>query len=467
METEWEYGIAEISEVEGMLGDYDIEVSSVDGWVPIKEFLKTGKKLCYRITTKTGLVLECADSHLIEIFSPKDDKEPVFILTKDIFVGLSVRVTSDFYDTIVKVEGIGVQDTVDISVGSEYQRYYAGGISSHNSPGSGKTTTARIFAKAIACDHEDKEARPCGECDSCRKFAANSYPDYIEVDGASYNKVEDVKVLVDIAKTYPVYANKSRIILIDEAHRLSNAAWDTMLKLLEDGVTKTIFLFATTELDKIRAAIQSRSIVFQVKPLSVQEISRELVRICKKDNISYDMKSIEAIAYANRGKTRDAIKTLDMYNRAFGEIKNLKIKTDEESILEMIQHSYFNQIEKAYDILDSLVNSNNKFGGMICSTLSALYIYPKQITTGIPESVLNSAKTIMQKDIKRFIELYCEYKPDKYEEVKLFLSIIAELGIKVGGENTEVAKKAEVRRLFKKPQEPDPIKEEDEFELIE
>lgn len=297
------------------------------------------------------------------------------------------------------------------------------------SPGSGKTTSGKLFAKAIGCDHPDKSKRPCNECDSCKSFNNGSYPDYLEVDGASYNKVEDIKVLTDLAKIYPTNSNKARIILVDEAHRLSNAAWDTMLKLLEDGVTKTIFIFATTEGDKIRPAIHSRSIVFSVRPLSVHEIARELTRICKEDGIPYDSKSIESIAYAFRGRTRDAIKTLDTYNRAYGRVVDISIKSDEEVVLEMIKSAYFNQMDDAFRGLDSLITSDSKIGGIVCNALTALYVYPNQITSSIPDSILSSHKQLLGRDIRKLIETFNEFRPESYETMKLFLIIIAEMGV--------------------------------------
>lgn len=319
-------------------------------------------------------------------------------------------------------------------------------------PGSGKTTSGRIFAKAIGCDHPDKTKRPCNECESCKKFNSGSYPDYLEVDGASYNKIEDIKVLTDIAKIYPTNPKKARIILIDEAHRLSNAAWDTMLKLLEDGATKTIFIFATTEGDKIRPAIHSRSIVFAVRPLSVHEIARELTRICKADGIPYDSKSIESIAYAFRGRTRDAIKTLDTYNRAYGKVVDISIKSDEEVVLEMIKSAYFNQMDEAFKCLDSLITSDSKIGGILCNAISALYVYPDQIISSIPDSVLSSYKQLIGRDIRRLIETFNEFRPESYETMRLFLIIIAELGINTsvkGNNNTGDPSKKATRSLFK------------------
>lgn len=296
------------------------------------------------------------------------------------------------------------------------------------SPGSGKTSTARLFAAGINCDSEDHTNKPCHSCKSCQLFFSGQYPDYLEVDAGQYNKVEDVKKLIDVAKIYPVNPSKFRVILLDEAHRLSNAAWDSMLKLLEDGVTKTIFLFATTEGDKIRRAIHSRSISFQVKPLSVAEIRNELIRICELENIEYDTKSIESIAHSNRGRMRDAIKVLDMYNRSKGKITEITISTSEEKFCQILTYTSMGKIQDALEMLDKMTMETTNIGDCLCNTLSAVYSYPILNTSGVPESVLNQTKKILGNSINRVIELFMSYKPENYEQVKLFLTILSDLG---------------------------------------
>lgn len=312
--------------------------------------------------------------------------------------------------------------------------------------GSGKTTSARVLANAIICDHTDPEKRPCLKCSSCQAFSKGNYPDTIEIDAGQFNKVEDVKRLIDIAKVYPIQSHKFRIILLDEAHRLSNAAWDSMLKLLEDGKTKTIFMFATTEGDKIRRAIHSRSISFQIKPLSVKEIQNELLRVCELEGIQYDIPSIESISYANRGRMRDALKTLDMYYRSKGSATNIAISTSEEKFCEILQLTAMQKYQEALEILDKMtVETDIQLGQYLCSAISAIYTHPLIHTTGVPESVLQRTKNLIGKDIKKIIDTFMEYKPQNYEQVKLFLLVLCDLQGTTQSKNSVTEK----RQLFK------------------
>lgn len=408
---------------------YEVEVASEDGWVSVNEVYYKGKKSCVQVST-TDFELTCSENHLINISTnwDKDDNNPVYMFASDLKVNRDLVNTVYGVQPVTDVKHIGERETWDISVGHKNERYYANGVSSHNSPGSGKTSTARLFAAGINCDNEDHSNKPCHSCKSCNQFFAGQYPDYLEVDAGQYNKVEDVKKLIDVAKIYPVNPSKFRVILLDEAHRLSNAAWDSMLKLLEDGVTKTIFIFATTEGDKIRRAIHSRSISFQVKPLSVPEIRNELIRICKKEGIEYDVNSIESIAHSNRGRMRDAIKTLDMFNRSKGKITDISISTSEEKFCQILAYTSMGKYQDSLDILDKMTMDTIDLGNCLCNTISAIYCYPILNNSGVPESVLNRTKKILGNSISKIIELFMTYKPSNYEQVKLFLVMLSDIG---------------------------------------
>lgn len=355
---------------------------------------------------------------------------------------------------------IGQEHITDVLKGIiKHQTYkYTRSYIFQASPGSGKTTTSRVLAKAINCDHTDTEKRPCNQCPSCTLFEKGQYPDYLEVDAGQYNKVEDVKKLLDIAKIYPVHSTKNRIILLDEAHRLSNAAWDSMLKLLEDGKTKTIFMFATTEGDKIRKAIHSRSLSFAMKPLSVKEIQKELIRICQIEKIEFDIPSIDSIAYANRGKMRDALKTLDMYYRSYGAVKGITLTTAEETFCKVLQLTAIRKHQEAIELLDTLAVNTQDLSQHLCNAITGVYTHPLINTTGVPESVLQQTKNIVGKNIKKIIDLFMEYKPQTYEQIKLFIYILADIG-----ETSGTQQLTQKRTLFKSRKIENQQDNDDEF----
>ena len=297
----------------------------------------------------------------------------------------------------------------------------------YGSAGSGKTTSARIYAKSINC-LAPVNGEACNKCENCVEFNKGSYPDFLEIDGASYGKVEDARKLIEIFNQYTINPNGYRIILIDECHRLSKQAWDIFLKPLEEGQTKTIFLFATTEFDKIPPAIISRSIVCQIKPANSEQIKKQLIKICKAEGIEYDEKIINKMSYIFKGKMRDSIKTLDMYYKANGNLLSANLENAEEKVLEVIQNAVFNKMSEAYAILDELF-VDNSFYTLLNAVFSTILLYPNVVenNTSISDTKLQEFSTLVGRDtIKGICRSFAEYKPKTIPELKMFCAIIAE-----------------------------------------
>lgn len=294
--------------------------------------------------------------------------------------------------------------------------------------GSGKTTLARIFAKAANCLNL-QDGEPCGECAHCRQFDAGMYPDYIEVDGASYNKVEDIKRIIDIANMYPQVKDGYRFITIDECHRLSNSAWDVMLKLLEESTNKTIFLFATTEVYNVRPAIVSRCFNFTLLPLRWKSIYKILRNIVAKENIPYDDEILKQIAKTNEGKTRDAIKTLDTLYKCYNKIDRYEESNMEDLIVECMLKAFSGNLDDARLDADKLI----KFGGSINDSISrALYsiqTYKEGLDCYLTYEVAERADKTFLTTTKDIIADFLVYKIDTIEQFKLFLSIVASKGL--------------------------------------
>lgn len=175
--------------------------------------------------------------------------------------------------------------------------------------GIGKTSTARILAKALNCIH-GPTVTPCGVCDNCREIAAGNSLDVIEIDGASNNSVEDVRELRDNVRYAPA-KGRYKIYLIDEVHMLSQAAFNALLKTLEEPPPHVKFIFATTEPQKVLPTIVSRCQRFDLHRIPANLIAQHLQFIAGKENISLEPAAAHAIARGAEGGLRDAESMLD------------------------------------------------------------------------------------------------------------------------------------------------------------
>ncbi|HEY6112003.1 MAG TPA: DNA polymerase III subunit gamma/tau [Chthoniobacterales bacterium] len=175
--------------------------------------------------------------------------------------------------------------------------------------GIGKTSTARILAKALNCE-KGPTVTPCGVCDNCREIAAGNSLDVIEIDGASNNSVEDVRELRDNVRYAPA-KGRYKIYLIDEVHMLSPAAFNALLKTLEEPPAHVKFIFATTEPQKVLPTILSRCQRFDLHRIPANLIAKHLQFIAGKEKITLEPKAAQAIARGAEGGLRDAESMLD------------------------------------------------------------------------------------------------------------------------------------------------------------
>ena len=176
--------------------------------------------------------------------------------------------------------------------------------------GVGKTTCARILAKAINCEHPAADGEACNECHSCISFNEGSSLNIHELDAASNNSVDDIRSLVDQVRI-PPQAGKYKVYIIDEVHMLSASAFNAFLKTLEEPPPYAIFILATTEKHKILPTILSRCQVFDFKRITAKDIIHHLLEICEKEEIIADRSAIEMIAQKSEGCMRDALSIMD------------------------------------------------------------------------------------------------------------------------------------------------------------
>lgn len=176
------------------------------------------------------------------------------------------------------------------------------------SRGTGKTSTAKIFARAINCQNP-VNGSPCGKCEACKALEENNL-DITEIDAASNNGVDEIRELREKVK-YPPVNDRFKVYIIDEVHMLSPSAFNALLKTLEEPPKHIVFILATTEVHKLPATILSRCLRFDFMLVGIQELSTLLCGILDKEGVKYDELSINAIARAGEGSVRDMLSIAD------------------------------------------------------------------------------------------------------------------------------------------------------------
>lgn len=286
--------------------------------------------------------------------------------------------------------------------------------------GAGKTSTARILAKALNC-HAGLSSTPCGECPSCREIAAGNSVDVLEIDAASNTGVDSIRELRESVR-YGTARDRFKIFIIDEVHMLSNAAFNALLKTLEEPPAHVKFILATTEYQKIPVTITSRCQQFEFKPLSFQLILDRLKLISSQEGIEISDYSLRAIASTAQGSMRDAQSTLDQIVSFSGkqisdeDVRTLLSVVDEKVIREIIdavvEADRSRLIRQAQQLRETGTDPQNlcrKLVGhlrnlMVCKTLG----WDEKILN-LPdadkEAVLKQAERLSELDLIRFYDV--------------------------------------------------------------
>ena len=174
--------------------------------------------------------------------------------------------------------------------------------------GTGKTSVAKLFAKAINCENFKEEA--CDECNSCISYLDGNHPDIIELDAASNNGVDDIREIVDQVVYAPILG-KYKVYIIDEVHMLSASAFNALLKTLEEPPAHVIFILATTDPQKVIPTVLSRCQRYNFSKISLYDIKQRTIDILKQENIAYEEKAVEQLARMAEGGMRDALSLLE------------------------------------------------------------------------------------------------------------------------------------------------------------
>lgn len=226
------------------------------------------------------------------------------------------------------------------------------------SRGTGKTSTARIFAKAINCLN-NVNGSPCYQCEICKELENASNMDIIEIDAASNNRVDEIREIRENVKFMPAKA-KFKVYIIDEVHMLTDSAFNALLKTLEEPPAHVVFILGTTEVHKLPQTILSRCLRFDFRLVSTAQLEGIVKGVYDKENIVYDTQSIRQIALAGEGSVRDTLSVADLiyaYNGkediTIDSVLKVLGTSDNDLLLNFANAVFEKNIGKVFEIIDN------------------------------------------------------------------------------------------------------------------
>ena len=236
--------------------------------------------------------------------------------------------------------------------------------------GVGKTTCARIFAKAINCENPTEQGEACNECESCKAFNEGRSYNIFELEAASNNSVENIKALMDQTRI-PPQVGRYKVFIIDEVHMLSSAAFNAFLKTLEEPPAHVIFILATTEKHKILPTILSRCQIYDFERMSVPGIIDHLKKVAEKEGIVYEEAALNVIATKADGGMRDALSIFDQaasfsqgnitYQKVIEDLNVL----DADNYFNIVDLSLENKVPEIMVLLNNVINKGFDGGNLI------------------------------------------------------------------------------------------------------
>ncbi len=311
--------------------------------------------------------------------------------------------------------------------------------------GTGKTTSARLLAKAINCQHPDIDRRPCNECPACIAVNEGRYLDLIEIDAATHTGVDDVRDLRDKIAFSPG-EGQFKVYIIDEVHRFSGSAFDALLKTLEEPPEHAIFVLATTEIDKVPQTIKSRCLQFEFRRYTVHETADQLERIIAGEGIKAERAALEMIARYGTGSMRDSISLLDQIVTdpnepiTLGLVERILGTASSAAVKELVQALIEDDAAEGLRVINAAVDSGSdprQFGQQTVDHLRALLITqtagaemieasPDERTL-YEEQATQIARVVLVKALRAFNEAVNNYRGGWQPQLSLELALIESL----------------------------------------
>lgn len=288
--------------------------------------------------------------------------------------------------------------------------------------GTGKTSVAKIFAKAVNC--ESKKEKPCGECDKCLNSSMGEAVDIIEIDAASNNGIDDIREIRNKINLVPAVM-KYKVYIIDEVHMLTTGAFNGLLKTLEEPPSHAIFILATTELNKVPQTILSRCQLIEFKKLSIRDINSRVREIAGLEKIKIDEKAIKEISKNANGGMRDALGVLDKAI-AYSQEKTIELEDIKEITGNILDDDldalYKNILKKEKEIVFEALDKYYEDGKDLVIISEAL-IY-KMRDSLFDKEISQREKTNICSVIKTFNEVIEKMKSSNYQKVLLDVFLI-------------------------------------------
>ena len=334
------------------------------------------------------------------------------------YLALYRRYRPDVFDKLIGQDGVVKTLKNQIESGRLGHAYLFTGTR-----GTGKTSAAKIFAKAVNCLHP-VNGSPCGECECCKALSEPSNIDVIEIDAASNNGVNEIRDLREKVQ-YPPVSCKYKVYIIDEVHMLTGPAFNALLKTLEEPPKHVIFILATTEAHKIPATILSRCLRFDFRLISNEKIAALISSIYDELEKEYDKDAVNAIAAAGEGSIRDALSIADIalsYGNGkltYSDVLDILGATNVKVILGLIDAIIDGDAGKILEITDELSKLGKSMGMLIkdvIKTLRDLLVIatcssPNDILS-LPDDIFTSLKLLAVKTVKerilRIIEIFSD-----------------------------------------------------------